>query len=439
MTITPFAFVPPNGLRDASYAPTDPPNEAALRQVMQGIPDQLKDYINTVLLPTLASTTASSSGAREIGSETIAPLSGNTVYAQLVSLVAYINSISIGAVPNDSITNDKLAPEVKAEVTQNTRKLKNWIINGGFDVWQRGTSQTTSGYGSDDRWSNDANLSSFVHSRQSFAYGQTDVPNNPTYFSRTIVTSVNNADSYSIKRQNIEDVSKFSGKTISVSFYAKADSPKNMSIEFVQNFGSGGSATIFEIGVTKIALTSTWTKYTVTATIPSVSGKTIGANNYFRLQFWFEAGSTNDSRTNSLGNQSGTFDIANVSLVEGSIAQEWQNETYSDVLIQCQRYYIKFGGSLYTRFFNYVWESATSAYGIVRLPQIIRIFPTLAYSGAIATLNGSPGTLAIDNNQTTNLSIVIGWLNGSGGTAGTSGYFRAQNDVNAFIAFDAEL
>ena len=30
--------------------------------------------------------------------------------------------------------------------------FKNYIINGNFDVWQYGTSQTTNGYSSDDRW-----------------------------------------------------------------------------------------------------------------------------------------------------------------------------------------------------------------------------------------------------------------------------------------------
>ena len=60
--------------------------------------------------------------------------------------------------------------------------FKNRIINGNFDVWQRATSQTSSGYGSDDRWTNSNTGSTKTHSRQTFDLGQTDVPGNQHIF-----------------------------------------------------------------------------------------------------------------------------------------------------------------------------------------------------------------------------------------------------------------
>lgn len=62
--------------------------------------------------------------------------------------------------------------------------FRNKIINGDFDIWQRGVSQTSSGYGSADRWRNTHAGSTKTTSRQAFTFGQTDVPGNPTYYMR---------------------------------------------------------------------------------------------------------------------------------------------------------------------------------------------------------------------------------------------------------------
>lgn len=227
--------------------------------------------------------------------------------------------------------------------------FRNKLINGGFDIWQRATSQTSSGYGSDDRWKNDHIVSSKTASRQTFAVGQTDVPGNPTYFSRTVATSVAGSTAYVLKNQRIESVSTFAGQTCTLSFWAKADSTKNMAVEFLQFFGTGGSpsADITAIGVTTINLTSTWKYFTVTANIPSISGKTLGTNgdDFLALYFWFDAGSTYNSRTNSLGQQSGTFDIANVQLEAGPQPTPFEKRPLGVEIFLCQRYYQQVAGS----------------------------------------------------------------------------------------------
>ena len=230
-------------------------------------------------------------------------------------------------------------------VAQQPLMFRNKIINGNFDIWQRGTSQATGGYGSDDRWNNDNVGSTKTHSRQTFAPGQTDVPGNPTYFSRTtVVSSVVGAANRVLKSQKIEGVHTFAGQTVTLSFWAKADASKNIAIEFAQNFGTGGSpSTVVTFGTNTSALTSSWKKFTITLAIPSISGKAIGTNNDDSLQlfFWFDAGSNFNARTNSLGQQSGTFDIAQIQLEQGGQATAFEQRPIGTELALCQRYFYK--------------------------------------------------------------------------------------------------
>jgi len=220
---------------------------------------------------------------------------------------------------------------------------RNKIINGNFDVWQRGTSGS-SGYIA-DRWTTVSSGSTTAISRQSFTLGQTDVPDEPIYFHRVVVTSVAGAGSNAILVQRVEGVRNLAGQAATLSFWAKADASKNIAAEFVQVYGSGGSpssATI-AIGVTTIALTTAWQKFTVTVNIPSISGKTLGTagDDFLSMNFWFDAGGDFNGRTNSLGQQSGTFDIAQVQLEAGDTATPFEHRSYGAELALCQRYFEK--------------------------------------------------------------------------------------------------
>jgi hypothetical protein len=224
--------------------------------------------------------------------------------------------------------------------------FRNKIINGNFDFWQRGTSFTpTVGQYTADRWLYGQVGSTLAVSRQAFTLGQTDIPGEPSYFIRTAVTSVAGAGNYAHQLQRIESVRTLPGKTITVSFYAKADAAKNIAVELSQSFGSGGSPSSAVTNITPVtcALTTAWQKFTATITIPSISGKTLGTDNndYLLLAFWFDAGSNWNSRTNTLGQQSGTFDIARVQLEEGSVATPFEERPYGLELSLCERYYEK--------------------------------------------------------------------------------------------------
>jgi hypothetical protein len=234
---------------------------------------------------------------------------------------------------------------------------RNKVINPNFDIWQRGTSLAANGSSINrylaDRWISYGAGSTIQPQRQAFMVGQIDVPNEPQYFHRFVVGSISGSANCAVMNQLIEGVRTLSGKTVTLSFWAKAlNDSKPISVEFTQIFGFGGSpsATVTGIGVTKINLTATWQKFIITTSIPSISGKTIGANNNDCLQmsFWFDAGSNFNTRTASLGQQSGTFDIAQVQLEEGSIATNFEYQPRQQELALCQRYYETGGAQIYS-------------------------------------------------------------------------------------------
>jgi len=316
--------------------------------------------------------------------------------------------------------------------------VENDIINGTFDIWQRASSQsgsTTSYYGSVDRWANVASGSTSSISRQSFGFGQTDVPGNPRRYHRTVVTSTTAAANYSSMFQNIVDVSKYSGKRICITFYAKADSSKNIAVECQQNFGVGGSSGITSIGVTTISLSTTWTKHTLFVDVPSISGKTIPSlnNSYFKIRLWFDAGSNWNSRTNSLGNQSGTFDVSEFTSVINNRDVPVRRPTYDETMEFCQRYYWNnASGSIFL-----IGSSYGSAHvaNNVTLPVKMRSNPTMTVSGTPAI--GGTGVQAhyVENVTADKFRIRV-W------TSATTQYFQVtwgNTTSNGRINMDAEI
>jgi hypothetical protein len=324
---------------------------------------------------------------------------------------------------------------------------RNLILNGNFDVWQRGTSGT-SGYVS-DRWTTgNVNGTTTAISQQSFTVGQTDVPGEPKYYHRTVVTSASASNSLSIFEQRVEDVRTGAGQLVTISFYAKADSNKNMSLEMLQDFGSGGSSDVNSLGVQKFSLTSSWQKFTKTVTLPSISGKTVGTSSYLACNFWMDAGSSFNSRTDSLGNQSGTFDIAQMQLELGNVATPFEHRSYGEELLNCARYYYKFnggGGSNFSRLAMGFLRSSTNFRGLFQFPTEMRTTPTLDNDASVYHIEDSAGNA--DLNATVSsisqggpMLCLVNFSNNSMGdnNPATVGVSNTADPVVG-LGFDAEL
>lgn len=211
---------------------------------------------------------------------------------------------------------------------------KNYIINGNFDIWQRGTNfvDPDSVYTS-DRWLVDLiSAGAGTLSRQAFALGQTDVPNEPEFFLRADTTTVRTA-AVGILRQRIEGVRTLAGKSVMVSFWAKVDSAKTLDFEVRQNFGTGGSPSApVTVLSQSINITTSWTKFEIPVTFDSLSGKTLGTNGDDYVHIAFEELS---------GFTTFTFDLAQVQVEEGSVATDFEFRPIAEELVLCQRYFQK--------------------------------------------------------------------------------------------------
>jgi hypothetical protein len=226
--------------------------------------------------------------------------------------------------------------------------FRNKVINGDFEVAKRSTS-VVAGAGFKyltDRWARVSAVSTMAYAQQEFAAGVTTPPGNPRYYGRFTVASTAGATNYAALYHAMEDVRTLSGKTVTVTFYAKADASKNIGFELYQWFGLGGSpsSAITGIGAQQCALTTSWQRFDILVNVPSIAGKTRGTDNsdHLELVFWFDAGSTFASRASSIGQQSGTFDIAHVSIVEGDARQEtdpFSARNYVQEEMLCRRYF----------------------------------------------------------------------------------------------------
>jgi len=136
--------------------------------------------------------------------------------------------------------------------------------------------------------------------------------------------------------QRVEDIAQFSGQTFTMSFWARGVNPTgagSLQLRFSHSFGTGGSPSSgFSVFLTDVTLTTSWTKYVRTVTVPSMSGKVFGDddNSYVSIEL-LQGGA--DTSTNAWH-----IDLAQVQLELGSVATEFEHRSYGEELALCQRY-----------------------------------------------------------------------------------------------------
>ena len=226
------------------------------------------------------------------------------------------DSVTEAKIATDSVTTTKIPAALENTFVSGR---KNLFINGGFDVWQRGTSLAGATKYLADRWFNGTTE---TQSRQTFTVGQTDVPHNPTYYHRGTSGST---EWYGLK-QAIENVGITAGREVTLSYWMKGSSAFTNAPYRGQYFGSGGSSTV-SAALSTASITTSWARYTHTFTLPSISGKTVGASNYMQINII-------RANVNNI-----TIDLANCQLEFGDTATDFEHRSYGEELALCHRYY----------------------------------------------------------------------------------------------------
>ena len=359
--------------------------------------------------------------------------------AQMDDLAGTVNYLSPVGQANGSTLVANSANASGLGWNQNFAAGKNKIINGDFGIWQRGTSFTPSGetYVADRFYVNrDGTGTACTVSQQTFTAGTAPVSGyEGTYFLRYNQTNAGTSQTYAVLAQRIEDVRTFAGQTITVSFWAKAASGYTMNnVQVSQSFGSGGSTAVTTSGSSPV-ITTSWARYSMSITLPSIAGKTIGSGNYLAVYLYLPA------------NTIFTVDFWGVQLEAGSTVTNFQTATgtLQGELAACQRYYWRSTGQeVFGRIAGQgIAVSTTSILFAPVLPVTMRTYPqSLDYSNLCVY----DGVNAVNAISSAAIQSGSGSLNSTSLNLTTTGatqyrpyFFATNNNTAGYVGFSAEL
>ena len=345
----------------------------------------------------------------------------------------------------------------------------NMVVNGAMQVAQRGTSSTSSGFQTVDRFKSGTQTIGITQSQESITSGAPFEEGFLDYYRQTVTTPSSASNvimeiKHSIEAQNIAGSGwnfKSTSKSLTLSFYVRS-SVSGTYYSYIRN-SDASPEQYYRFSFVLSA--NTWTK--VEKTIAGNSNLVFSNDNGEGLAiFWVPAFGTSYTGssvnldqwetltgsdyipdiTHAWGNTSGaTFDLTGVQLELGDTATPFEHRSFGDELARCQRYFYRQAGTkLYYRFGVGFCTATTNGNTTVFFPVPMRAEVSLSSSGTFAIHHGTGPSVS----TTTNLSIDS-QANGTQGitvdgtttglTAGNACQLIANNDSSAYIDYDAEL
>ena len=387
-----------------------------------------------------------------------------------------VNSIKGVGASAAAITVNNTDGTCTANITNNLSN-RNLVINGAMQVAQRGTSSTTSGYGSVDRFE-----VTYSGTDEAPTHAQADVASGTTPytlgFRKSLKVTNGNQTSgagdflrinHIFEAQNIANSGwnyLSTSSFITVSFWVKSSVAQNF-YGYLYTYDGSNYQYPFETGT---LTADTWTK--ITKTIPGNSNITIDNNIAQGLIFvispffgtnytasgvtlnawkaWNSSERTPDSTSTWYTTNDATFEITGVQLEVSDHATDFEHRSFGDELAKCHRY-------CYAHITPQSGSNATIGLGTyynssnffmhVPFPVTMRAAPTVVCQDSTDAFkvfrNGSNDALdefhmenAIFSNN--NGAELVNNTDASG-TAGHGGFVRKEGGSVTTLYFSAEL
>ena len=382
-----------------------------------------------------------------------------------------VNSIKGVGASAAAITVNNTDGTCTANLTNRTNK--NLIINGAMQVAQRGTSSTTSGYGSLDRFA-----CYFGGTDEAVTHAQVDIASGTTPytlgFRKALKITNGNQTSGAGADDNVQIQTRFEAQDIAQSGWNYTSASSFITLSFwvkssvAQNFygylrTKDGTSQRYPFETGSLSA-DTWTK--ITKTILGNSNLQFDNNNENGLELVFGAffgtGFTDSGVSlNTWGAYSGstrtpdytstwyttndaTFEITGVQLEVSDHATSFEHRSFGQELALCQRYCQIFGGvTNFTLFGSGVWKSSTAAsIGIPFFTQM-RATPSFSVATPTSSMIRSGGSnidatsVALD--VATRDNVMYNANASSGGTNGHGAMHLGKGDTDTTITLSAEL